>query len=121
MFTDRKPRKHKDFAVLDVYLREHYPTIFTKFIPMKIGIREDIIKENSDIDIKLLSIYLNQLTQPHQYLKVLANHNFRYDLQGVSVHEMSSDEKAYHVQKYNEYKAKMLVKQSVECPPSTTD
>jgi sRNA-binding protein len=106
MFEDKPPRKNPQFIVLDLFLREHYPAIFTKYIPMKIGIREDILKENPDIDPLLLGFYLGRHTRKIRYLKILANHDFRYDLQGVSVHQMTAEEKTYHVKRYLDYQQK---------------
>ena len=102
MFEDKKPLTNPKLILLDVFLRQHYPLVFTKYIPLKVGIFEDILLENPAIDSVMLGKFLHVHTHKTKYLKILARHNYRYDLQGVSVQPITLLEKVHHIRKYQE-------------------
>jgi sRNA-binding protein len=103
MFEDKKLLTNLRLKILDVFLREHYPLVFTKYTPLKVGIFEDILIENPAIDPIFLSRFLHFHTNKTKYLKILARHNYRYDLQGVSVQPITLLEKIHHIRKYQKH------------------
>lgn len=88
--------------LLDMFLRQHYPFVFTKYVPFKIGIYEDILIENPKIDPVLLSRYLHHHTNKFMYLRTVAYHPTRYDLHGNPVELLTLLARVHAIAKYKE-------------------
>lgn len=102
MFKDKRPFTSPAYVLLDMFLRQHYPFVFTKYVPLKIGIYEDILIENPEIDPMLLSRFLHHHTKKYMYLKTAANHPVRYDLQGNPVESLTPLNRVHTIAKYKE-------------------
>ena len=68
-------------------LRRLYPDIFLTYKPLKIGIREDIIKDNKLVDVSLeeLKIVINCYCTCKKYLEIRQVGAARYDLNGNEI------------------------------------
>lgn len=100
MFKDKRPFTSPAYVLLDMFLRQHYPFVFTKYVPLKIGIYEDILIENPEIDPVLLSRYLHFHTNKFMYLRTVAYHPTRYDLRGNPVESLTPLSRVHAIAKY---------------------
>lgn len=93
-------------------LAKHFPTVFNeKYLPLKIGIIDDILSALKEIeiqiDIHLLRKSIKQHCKQLDYLNNVKNGNVRYDLKGNPVEEIKSHHKTWSGHRYNKRYAKL--------------
>lgn len=104
---DIKARKasFRQFQVATAWLEENFPKSFNfkDSKPLKLGIQHDLLSIPSPFSKKLLRKCLGVYVNTKAYLEATLQENWRYDLNGKNVEEVTQEQKDYAL-KQLEYK-----------------
>jgi len=95
--ADIKARRasFKQFQAAKAWLEENFPKSFNfkEPKPLKLGIQHDLLSIPSPFSKKLLRKCLGVYVNTKAYLEATLQENWRYDLNGVKVEEVTQDQK----------------------------
>ena len=92
---------HRTHLQIKDVLARYFPTVFgpKKFIPVKVGIREDMLKEIRMLGLDISRVEVNRFLRVHctktPYLKAVIKGDSRYDLDGNAVVAITERERKH--------------------------